>query len=187
MTTPAVVKRPAFLLVPLGAGALVSLGLGVLGRTHEPTYGSIFGARTFSETIWIKYELTLVVLTLALVQLLTALWMYGKLGVRAPSWAGTLHRITGLLAVLTSVPVAYQCLWYAGFATTNTRVLAHSLFGCVFYGAFVAKVLTLHSRKVPGWALPWVAGLLFAALVGVGVTGAIGYYEFQSANSGGGY
>lgn len=35
--------------------------------------------------------------------------------------------------------------------------------------------LTLHSRRVPGWALPWVAGALFAALMGVGLTSAVWY------------
>jgi hypothetical protein len=37
------------------------------------------------------------------------------------------------------------------------------------------KVLTLHSRRVPNWALPWVGGLLFTALVAVAGTSAAWY------------
>ncbi len=187
MTAPApapVLKRPAYLLIPLGAGALVALGLGVYGRVHQPTFASLIGDLGFgAKVIEIKFWLTVVALGLAAVQLLTALWMYGKLGVRAPSWTGTLHRSTGTIAFLVTVPVAYQCLWAAGFQDSSPRVLAHSLLGCVFYGAFVAKVLTLRIKRVPGWALPWVAGLLFAALVGVGVTGAVGYFELQPSSA----
>jgi hypothetical protein len=36
-------------------------------------------------------------------------------------------------------------------------------------------VLTLHSKRLPNWALPWVGGILFTALVGVATTSAIWY------------
>jgi hypothetical protein len=36
--------------------------------------------------------------------------------------------------------------------------------------------LTLSSRRVPGWALPWVAGALFTTLVVVGLTSAGWYF-----------
>ena len=175
MTAPTVapvVKRPAYLLVPLGVGALVSLALGVYGNRHSPLHKPLFGLTT-TQMFDLKVWFTLTALVLALVQLLTALWMYGKLGVRAPRWTGTLHRTTGVLAFLVTLPVAFHCLWSIGFSTGDARTLAHSLFGCLFYGAFVAKVLTLHSRRVPDWALPWVAGALFTALVGVGFTSAV--------------
>ena len=42
-------------------------------------------------------------------------------------------------------------------AADQRRVAVHSLAGCFLYGAFVAKVLLVHSRRLPGWALP-VAG-----------------------------
>jgi hypothetical protein len=75
----------------------------------------------------------------AIVQGLTALWMYGKLGGAAPGWAGPLRRTTGVIAFLLTLPVAFHCLWARGFQTTDARVVAHSLLGCVFYGAFVAS------------------------------------------------
>ena len=42
----------------------------------------------------------------------------------------------------------------------------HSLAGCFFYGAFVAKVLLVRSRRLPGWVLP-VAGDVLVTIVGV--------------------
>jgi hypothetical protein len=175
MTAPvAVVKRPAYLLVPLAAGAVVAVALGVYGKTHTPTGRALFH-EPFPSMFAMKVWLTVIALGLALVQVITALWMYGKLGGNAPGWVGPLHRTSGLLAFLVTVPVAFHCLWALGFQQTDTRVLAHSLLGCVFYGAFVAKLLTLHSKRVPNWALPWVAGTLFTALVAVGLTSAAWY------------
>jgi Family of unknown function (DUF6529) len=124
----------------------------------------------------LKVWLTVVALGLATVQLITALWMYGKLGVRAPRWVGPMHRTSGLLAFLVTVPVAVHCLWALGSGTTDARVIIHSLLGCVFYGAFVTKVLTLRSKRMPGWALPWIGGALFTVLIGVGLTSAVWYF-----------
>jgi len=175
MTAPAVTKRPALFLVPLAVGAVVAVALGVYGNVHTPTGHPLF-YHPFSSMFAMKVWLTAVALVLALVQLVTALWMYGKLGVRAPGWAGRLHKTTGTLAFLVTVPVALHCLWALGFQRTDTRVLAHSLLGCIFYGAFVAKVLTLHTKRLPGWALPWIGGALFTALTGVGLTSAVWYF-----------
>ena len=175
MTAPVVVKRPAYLLVPLSVGAVLAIALGVYGKVHHPTGKALF-ATPFHSFYAFKVWLTAIALVFALVQLVTALWMYGKLGRRAPSWAGALHRTTGIIAFLLTVPVALHCLVSIGFMTTDARVIAHSLLGCIFYGAFVAKILTLHSRRVPGWALPWVAGSLFTVLVAVGLTSAGWYF-----------
>ena len=175
MTAPTVTKRPALFLVPLAVGALVSIALGVYGKMHTPTHKALFYS-PFSSMFAMKVWLTAVALLLALVQLLTALWMYGKIGGRAPGWVGPLHKTTGTLAFLVTLPVAFHCLWALGFMTTNARVIAHSLLGCIFYGAFVAKILTLHTKRLPNWALPWVGGTLFTALVAVGLTSAVWYF-----------
>ena len=171
-TAPAAVKRPVYLLVPLGAGALVSIALGVYGNRHSPLRRPLFGM-TYDQMLAMKVWLTVAALVLAVVQLLSALSMWGKLGGRSPSWIGPLHRTSGTLAFLCTLPVAFHCLWSLGFSTLDTRTLAHSLLGCLFYGAFVAKLLTLHSKRVPNWALPWVAGALFTILVCVGLTSAV--------------
>jgi Family of unknown function (DUF6529) len=178
MTVPVGVHTPrrnVYLLLPLGVGAIVALALGVYGKVHTPTGHALYTG-PFPSMFSMKVWLTTVALVLALVQLFSALWMYGKLPWRAPHWVGAFHRGTGALAFIVTLPVAFHCLWALGFQTASPRVLAHSLLGCVFYGAFVAKVLTLTSRKVPGWALPWVAGGLFVVLIGVGLTSAVWYF-----------
>lgn len=180
MTAPTVTKRPALFLAPLAVGALVAVALGVYGKVHEPTHKALFYS-PFSSMFAMKIWLTVIALGLALVQLLTALWMYGKLGGQAPSWVGPLHKTTGTLAFLVTLPVAFHCLWALGFQYDDGRVLAHSLLGCVFYGAFVTKVLTLHSKRLPGWALPWAGGALFTALVAVGATSAVWYLAVNGA------
>jgi hypothetical protein len=89
------------------------------------------------------------------------------------------HRISGRLAFLTTLPVAYHCLWSLGFQDTDTRVLAHSILGCVFYGAFAAKVTIVRSRNLPGWALPVAGGFIFAVLVLLWYTSALWFIREQ--------
>ncbi len=69
----------------------------------------------FSSTIAMKVYLATAAVAFALVQVLSAAWVYGKLGVEPPPWAGEVHRISGRLAFLISLPVAYHCLWSLGF------------------------------------------------------------------------
>jgi hypothetical protein len=83
------------------------------------------------------------------------------------------------VALLASLPVAYHCLWSLGFGAYDARVLVHSLLGCVLYGAFVTKVIGLHSGAAPGWLVPVAAGLLFAALIIVVLTSAGWYLATQ--------
>ncbi len=163
------------MLLPLLVGAVVAVALGVFGRLHHPT-GSVAWVGPFTDVYAMKVWLTLVVLILAAFQFVTALWMYGKLGLRRPPWLGTLHRSTGLAAFLVSLPVAAACLWALGFQSDNKRVLAHGLLGCAFYGAFAAKVIVVQSKRLPGWTLPAIGGLLLATVVGAGVTSAIWYF-----------
>ena len=109
--------------------------------------------------------------------MLSALWVYGKLPGRVPAWAGTAHRISGRLAFIASLPVAYHCLWSLGFQDTDTRVLAHSLLGCAVYGAFAAKVTIVRSKGLPGIALPVAGGIMFAVLIGAWLTSAYWFID----------
>jgi hypothetical protein len=117
-----------------------------------------------------------VVVVLAVVQLVSALAMYGKLGGEAPAWVSPLHRWSGRLAFLVSVPVAMHCLYALGFQSFDTRVLLHSLLGCFFYGIFVCKMLLLRRDGAPGWALPVVGGVLFTALVALWLSSALWFF-----------
>jgi hypothetical protein len=159
-------------------GAAVALALGVYGHVHDPSQKLVF-TLFFSSTIAMKVWFATVALAFAVLQVTTALWLYGKLGASAPSWLGNVHRLSGRLAFVFSLPVAYHCLWSLGFQDTNTRVLAHSIFGCLVYGAFAAKVLVVRSRSLPGWALPVAGGLMFSTLVVVWLTSALWFIDKQ--------
>jgi hypothetical protein len=165
-------------------GAAVSLTLGIYGSVHTPA-SDLSITLGFTNTITMKVWLATIVIVFALVQVLSALWMYGRLPLgKAPGWLGGVHRISGRLAFIISLPVAYHCLYQLGFQHTNFRVLAHSIFGCVFYGAFAAKVIVVRSPRLPGRALPIVGGLTFTVLTCVWLTSAlwfIGKFGFPSA------
>lgn len=156
------------------AGAAVAVALGVYGSTHQPT-GQTITTLGFGSMIAMKVWLGVIAGLLALAQLISALWMYGKLGRPAPRAVTVVHRFSGGTAVLVSFPVAYHCLWSLGFQTYEPRVLFHALLGCVFYGAFVTKIIALHTKTSPGWLLPLAGGVLFSALVVVVLTSA-GWY-----------
>ena len=153
------------LLAAGAVGALVALSLGLYGSVHDPAT-DLSITLGFKDTITMKVWLASASTLFALVQITSALWMYGRLPLgSAPSWLGSLHRISGRLAFLLSLPVAYHCLYQLAFQDTTGRVLAHSLLGCVFYGAFAAKVVIVRSPRLPGLALPLAGGTLFAVLV----------------------
>ena len=168
---------PAFrrlLIIGLIGGA-VALTLGIYGSAHTPS-SDLTITLGFTNTIVMKVWLTTIAVIFAVIQLLSALWMYGKLPLRAaPDWLGTVHRISGRLAFLLSLPVAYHCLYQLGFQHTTTRVLIHSILGCLFYGAFAAKVLIVRSKNLPGSALPIAGALVFAILVYVWLLSALWY------------
>ena len=160
------------LLLAAALGAAIAVGLGVYGNVHDPTQELVF-TLFFSSTIAMKVYLATAAVAFAVVQVLSASWMYGKLGIEPPVWAGDAHRISGRLAFLLTLPVAYHCLWSLGFQDTDGRVLAHSLLGCAFYGAFAAKVVIVRSRELPGLALPIAGSLVFAVLVAAWYTSAV--------------
>ena len=159
----------------LGAG--IALTLGIYGNAHSPA-SDLTITLGFTNTITMKVWLATIALVFAVVQLLSALWMYGRLPLgAAPAWLGGLHRVSGRLAFLVSLPVAYHCLYQLGFQHTSARVLIHSTLGCLFYGAFAAKVLIVRSRNLPGSALPLAGGLVFVLLVYIWLTSALWYID----------
>ena len=159
------------------AGGLVALALGVYGSVHDPTGRSLV-TLFFTATINLKVWLGTLAVSLALFQLWGALRMYGRIGSgTAPEWVSQAHRLAGMAAFLISIPVAYHCLWALGFqSSSGTRVLIHSLFGCLFYGALVTKVMFVRSKKLPEWALPLAGGSLFTILVVVWWTSSFWFF-----------
>jgi len=152
-------------------GTAVSFGLGVYGRLHTPT-GHAIDIAGFSTGAAAKAFLASVVMALAIVQTVTAMGLYGRIPLHG-AWVGVVHRWSGRAAVLISVPVAVHCLYALGFQTYDGRVMAHSLFGCFFYGAFVFKMLILTRDDSPKWALPLAGGLVLTGLTALWVTAVL--------------
>jgi hypothetical protein len=169
-------------VVAAAVGALVSVALGVFGRVHEPAAFAVSVAG-FSSGTAAKAWLATGAFLLAVVQLGSALVLYGRFPrLRAPAWTGGLHRWSGRVAVLLTVPVAVHCLYALGFRADEPRVLVHSLLGCFFYGAFVTKMLLLR-RDGPGWGLPVLGGAVFTALVGLWLTSALWFFTTAGLTS----
>jgi hypothetical protein len=161
------------LLAAGAVGALVAVSLGIYGNVHDPA-NDLAITLGFKDTITMKVWLASASALLATFQIVSALWMFGRLPLGdAPDWIGGAHRISGRLAFLFSLPVAYHCLYQLAFQDTTTRVLAHSLLGCLFYGAFATKVMIVRAHGLPGIALPLAGGLLFTVLIGVWLTSGL--------------
>ncbi|WP_112247984.1 DUF6529 family protein [Kribbella monticola] len=160
------------------AGALVALSLGIYGKVHEPTGRPLALLVGFTSLPAMKAWLATAAVVLVVFQVVSALWMYGRLPVKrkAPGYLSQLHRWSGSIAFVATLPVAYHCLWSLGYSTFDTRTALHSLFGCAFYGAFTTKMLALRAKKMPSWALPISGGLLFSLLVGAWATAALWYF-----------
>jgi uncharacterized protein DUF6529 len=163
------------LLLAAGVGAAVALTLGIYSSVHDPA-NDLSITLGFSTTFTMKVWLATIAIAFGVLQVLSAVWIYGHFPRRAaPSWLGTVHRISGRLAFLVSLPVAYHCLYQLGFQHSSTRVLLHSLCGCLFYGAFATKVIIVRSRGLPGIALPIAGGLTFTFLAYAWLSSALWY------------
>ena len=122
----------------------------------------------FSSAIAAKAWFATAAFALAFVQVTTAARIYGRLRFlpeRGPAIA-RVHRWSGRIAFLCTLPVFFHCVTILGFQTPDARVALHSLVGTFFYGMFAAKVLIVRDRTLPGWALP-TAGLTLASMLGV--------------------
>jgi mono/diheme cytochrome c family protein len=163
-----------WLAAPLAAFALVSLTAGLLAD-HDPRSKGYFRL-FFEDPIHLKAGFATAVVVLACLQLVTAAWIFRKLPWSKPAWVNPVHRWSGRLAFVLTLPVAYHCIFKLGFQDPSTRVLAHSLFGCAVYGAFASKVTIVRLHNFPRFVLPVAGGLLFAVLVGVWWTSAVWLY-----------
>jgi hypothetical protein len=150
-------------------GAAVAVLLGVFAAAHTPTEVPAFG---FESPIAMMVWLGAGAGCLALVQLITAFAMFTR-GGRVVT---VVHRSSGVLAVLLSLPVAYACLWSWGFADQNARVLIHSLTGCLVYGALVTKLLGVHVPRMPSWLVPAAGAVLLTSVVATTLTSSLWYF-----------
>ena len=160
----------------LAAGAAVTAALALFGTLHAPNYSfGLLGSP--ADAFSTKSTIATGVLGLALIQVLLAVWMYGHLPgpTTTPTLVRPVHRVIGMVLFLTTLPVAIHCMFAYGVETTSARVTVHSLAGCFFYGAFVAKMIVVRSRSLPGWVLPTVGGLLVTLVAVIWYTSALWY------------
>jgi hypothetical protein len=159
------------------SGVAVAALIAVYATAHQPALRPLF-LLGFSGMLQMKAWLATAAVVLVVVQVLTALAMWGRLpGVRGTAgWLSPVHRWSGAVAFAVSVPVAVHCVWSLGFVTTTPRVLWHSVFGCTFYGAYAAKMLGLRLRGTPGWLVPLLGGLTFTIFVMVWLTSALWFF-----------
>jgi hypothetical protein len=133
----------------------------------------------FSSTIAGKAWFATAAVILAVVQVSTGARIFGKLQrlVSIPRpYVNQIHRWSGRLAIVCTLPVAFHCIFILGFQTANARVLVHSIVGSFIYGVFVVKVYFVHDRDHPRWTLPLLGGTLFAVLVTLWGTSAFWYF-----------
>ena len=157
----------------------VAAALYVAGRLLTPSYTFGLFGQVGPAAVTLKSTLASVALGLAVLQVALALWIYRKLPLAGspPRPVRLVHRVAGFGLFALTVPIAVHCLFAYGVQLTSLRVALHSIAGCFFYGAFVAKVLLVRSKRLPGWALP-VAGGTLAVIVGVlWYTSALWYYN----------
>jgi len=171
--------RPA---LPLLLGAAAAAGTYIWAKTISPDYTtSLFGQKA-TNTFPIKSWIATVVLLLAVVQLYTALWLFGKINrtIPRPRRLGLFHRLTGATALLLSVPVAYHCLFAYGFRHFDTRTAVHSIAGCFFWGAVVTKIVSVRTKGLPGWLLPVAGGTLVSTVAVLWYSSALWYFNDSS-------
>lgn len=168
------------LVVVLLTGAAVSLFFGAYGRIHDPT-GEQTLTLFFTSSINLKVWFATGALFFALVQVVTAARLFGKIKVprRMPAWLGDAHRLSGTIAFLLTLPVAFHCLWSLGFRsdTTDPRTYVHSVAGCVFYGVFVVKVLSVRIHELPKWLLPAAGAATFLSLAVLWATSSLWFFQ----------
>jgi hypothetical protein len=169
------------LVVALAGGCAVALALGLYARLHHPAqYALDVGG--FSSPLYAKAWLTTIAVVFAIVQVVTGYRITRRPA--ASDWMNAVHRWSGRIAILLTVPVIIHCIYALGFQTYSARVYAHCVLGCIFYGAFVAKMLSLVQRDtMPKWALPVLGGVVFVSLIALWGTSALWLFVTKGFHS----
>ena len=133
----------------------------------------------FSSTIAFKAWFATAAVVLALVQVLTASRMWGKLQRAIPlSFVASkrIHRWSGRLAFLCTLPLFFHCVFILGFQTSSARVAIHSIMGTFVYGVFAAKMLVIREKGYAHWVLPVAGGAMATILVVLWVTSSLWFF-----------
>lgn len=144
----------------------------------ESSYTDLVTA-VFSTPIAFKAWFATAAVGLAVVQVATGARIFGKLERFVPvppPRVNRIHRWSGRLAILCTLPVAFHCIFILGFQTSDARVFTHSLVGTFVYGVFVVKVWFVRDSDHPRWLVPLAGGTLFTVLVVIWSTSSLWYF-----------
>src|SRR6266446_1049328 len=177
----------AALVIRLGLLASLALavaaGLYVFGTQHTPDYSTTLFGQSAADTLPLKSWLATGLLALAAAQVVLALRIYGRLPRISVGGLGVanVHRAVGAAALLLTLPIAYHCAFAYGVKTNiDARIAVHSLAGCFLYGAVVAKLVIVRSRRLPGWLLPLAGGTVVVLVAVLWYTSAVWYFNDYS-------
>ena len=121
-----------------------------------------------------KVWLSSVAVLFALFQVFTALWMYGRLPIASrPSWLADAHRISGRLAFLISLPVAYHCLYQLAFQTRRRACWPTRCSAASSTARSPRRSRIIHMPGRAGVWLPVIGGTVFTLLVATWVTSGL--------------
>lgn len=133
----------------------------------------------FSSAISGKAWFATLAAVLAFVQVTTAARMWGHIRnvvrLEVPQ-VRRIHRWSGRLALLFTLPVVFHCTTILGFQSTDARVLVHSVVGSFLYGVFAAKMVAVKRHDFPGWVIPVLGGSVSAGLVILWATSSYWYF-----------
>jgi hypothetical protein len=170
----------------------------MLTRTPEPkehvgplfdvtsTYSDVV-TTVFSSTIAFKAWFATAAVVLAVVQVLTASRMWGRLQRAIPlsfPVAKRVHMWSGRVAFLCTLPVFFHCVFILGFQTSDARVAIHSIVGTFIYGVFAAKMLVIRDnrafvtgeKRYPHWVLPVAGGAMATMLLVLWATSSLWFF-----------
>lgn len=173
-------RRGAAVPITVAAVSLaVATAVFLVAHAITPDYTAGLFGRHLTDAVRLKAQLATVILGLATVQLLLALWMFRRLpGAPDPSAAvPRTHRVIGGLLFLGTIPIAVHCIQAYGLELTPVRAAVHSLSACFFYGAFTAKVLSVRAARLPGWLVPLVGGTLVVSVVVIWYSSALWFFD----------
>ena len=96
-------------------GTLVAVTVGVIAKTQQSDSPSGYFDLFFSDPIHLKAWFATAAALLGCVQLFTAAWIFRKLPLHKPPIVNVIHRWSGRLALVCTLPVAYHCIFKLGF------------------------------------------------------------------------
>ena len=126
--------------------------------------------------LW-KVILATIVIALAGLQVAMAAGFYevASLPGIGPGTAARVHRISGRIALILAVVVAYTCLAGPAGPTSPTRVVLHSVFGTLVFVLLAVKFSLLKLTRAGGRAIPYVGIALFLTFGAIWATSVADY------------